>query len=471
MKPKVSCIIATHNRAKTFLPKAIKSVLEQDFTDWELIIVDDRSTDETAEVVAEVLKDSRITYHRLKKHFGSDTKPKNEGTKLARGEYICYLDDDVQYRKHTFKTLVRVLDQNPDIDVVYGDMWLEPKKEPGIAHNFDAQFLMLRNFIDSSSAMIRRQALFDVGGWDETVKKFVDWNLWVRMVKYGKRFKRVNKFTTDYYLHDDTKSVRIVTPTYVHPTLGILFVPTFDPSGCDIELPYLKEVHEPRVAIFTIHYDRLDYTRETAVNMKETAGYKFDWFCFDNSTTDETFEWLKTQKPAYSVWGQGKNYGITGASNMLIDAIFEARPTDDPYDLIIKVDNDVEFITKDWLKDIVALWKKNHMIYVSPYVEGLYHNPGGAQRVGYGLVGGEFVEVTEHIGGIFAAVSAKAYKNWRWEDKLLHGNQDFEASHAFRLKGYMPCYYPKHIIAHRDTTLGQEKKYKSYFERRKLEKL
>lgn len=110
------------------------------------------------------------------------------------------------------------------------------------------------------------------------------------------------------------------------------------------------------------------------------------------------------------------------------------------------------------------------MLYISPYVEGLVHNPGGADRVGYGMIGNEMVEVTQHIGGICAAISAKAYKNFHWEDNVLHGNQDLEASQAFAKQGYMPCYYPKHIICHRDTTVGQWDKYKTYFDRRVKEK-
>jgi hypothetical protein len=86
------------------------------------------------------------------------------------------------------------------------------------------------------------------------------------------------------------------------------------------------------------------------------------------------------------------------------------------------------------------------------------------------MIGTEYIEVTKHIGGIYAMISSKAYDRFRWTDTLLHGNQDMEASEAFRGLGYMPCYYPKHIICHRYTTIGQHKKKKEYFERRQYEK-
>lgn len=460
----ISVVLTTYNRANTFLPKAIESVINQTYKNWELIIVDDCSTDNTREVVSKYTNDSRVQYHRLSKNSGSDTKPKNEGTRKATGNYIIYLDDDVRLRKKALKKLLTLLRMNRAVDVAYGDMWISSHNQPGIARDFDAQFLMLRNFIDTSAALMKRKAILDVGGWDETLPKFVDWNLWVRMTKYGKKFKRLPEFTFDYYIHEDSKSNRVKTEMWNHPLLGELFVPTFDPSGCLIELPYLKKPHEPRVAIFSIHYDRLDYSKLTYQDMIKTSGYPFDWFCWDNGN-GETFDWIEKKGVAKFCGTRKTNLGISEASNKLIRAIGEAN-----YDITIKIDNDVEFFTHGWLKDIVDLWKRNHMIYVSPYVEGLKDNPGGAKRKGYGMVGGEYIEVTNHIGGIFAAISTKAYKDFEWKDQLLHGNQDVEASHAFRLNGYMPCYYPKHAICHRDTTVGQQKKYKKYFERRESEK-
>lgn len=456
---KISIILTTYNRADSFLPRAIRSVLNQTFRHWELIVVDDCSTDNTQEVMRKFV-DKRIKYHRLEKNFGSDTRPKNEGAKLATGRYLMFMDDDVELRPDAIKTLKNELNSNPEIDVVYGDMWIKPNDEPGIARDFDAQFLMIRNFIDTSAAMMKKKAIFDIGGWDESLKKFVDWNLWVRMTKYGKKFKRVKKYTFDYYIHENTKSNKVKTESYYDPELDMtMFVPTFDPAGCYIELPYLKKPIEPTVAVFTLHYDRPEYSISTYNDMIATAEYPFDWYCWDNSGT--TYDQLVPL--AHFVGKGGENLGISGGSNKLLNMI------GDKYTLIIKIDNDVQFETRGWLKDIVDLWKRNHKIYVSPYVEGLKDNPGGALRNGYGLIGSEFVEVTKHIGGIFACIDSRAYKDFRWKDALLHGNQDIEASHAFRLKGYMPCYYPKHRICHRDSTEGQQQAYPAYFERRKDE--
>jgi len=479
MKPEVSIILSTYNRAEKLLPRAINSVLSQTYKNFELLIVDDCSTDNTKEVVASY-KDKRIKYLRRDKNFGSDTKPKNEGILASKGKYIAYLDDDCEWLSNHLEVLVRSIKAH-NVDLVYCDMWLLNEDKPewpgqlGIAKDHNAQFLLVRNYIDFSEVLHKRELAFAVGGIDERLPKFVDWNFWVRMMKWGAKFVRVPIVATNYYFHtsklNPQKSHRVETKSRYDSRLGMtLFEPTFDPAGCYIYLPYLggfkeeKEELEPSVAIFTITYDRLDFTKRMVKSLNKSTACKFDWFVWDNGSKDGTQEWLKKQKTKY-LHLSDKNVGITIASNKLLDAI------GDDYQFIIKADNDCLFETFGWLEDMIDMWRRNHMLYMSPYVEGLVHNPGGAPRVGYSYIGPHFVEVTYHIGGILAGIDARAYKNWRWQDQFLHGNQDREASVTFTKKGYMPLYYPEHRVSHMDTTTGQQKKYPEYFKRRVKEKI
>lgn len=469
VRMKISVVISTYNRADKYLPEAIESILKQSFDDFELLIVDDASTDSTKKVVTSYMKDPRVKYFRMSENTGSDTRPKNRGAQEAQGKYLMFVDDDVRLTKNALELLNRGLDEN-DVDVVYGDMMVvheDGKIEPGVKSDYNAQLLMIKNYIDTSMAMMRYKAFTRVGGFDTTLPKFVDWNLWVRMSKAGCKFKRISEVTLFYNLHTNTKSQRVKTETYMHPDLGLCFVPTFDPSGCKWHVGETWRISPPRVSIFTIHYDRLDYSKQTYKEMVETAGYPFTWYALDNGSKDGTPEWLEglRKKGLAKTVLLDKNVGITKASNMLIDEIARLGA-----DIIVKVDNDIEFQTNGWLREIVEMWKTNTMLYMSPYVEGLIHNPGGAPRMGYGYIGDKYVEVTKHIGGILAAISARAYMNFRWNDKMLHGSQDTEASQYFRKLGYMPCYLPMQRIKHRDGTAGQMVKYSDYFERRKKEK-
>jgi glycosyltransferase involved in cell wall biosynthesis len=114
--PKVSIITAGYNGAN-FLPRAIKSAITQTFQDWEMLVIDDGSTDNTKEVVAEFQKkDNRIKYFH--KENGGFPSAANYGTKIASGEYIAFLDQDDEWLLEKLKEQVRVLDQYKDVGMV-----------------------------------------------------------------------------------------------------------------------------------------------------------------------------------------------------------------------------------------------------------------------------------------------------------------------------------------------------------------
>lgn len=98
-RPLVSIVIATYNRSQP-LRHAIQSVIDSTITDWELLIVGDACTDDTAECVS-AFADSRISYHNLPKRCGYQSGPNNHGVYLARGHYIAFLNhDDIYLRDH-----------------------------------------------------------------------------------------------------------------------------------------------------------------------------------------------------------------------------------------------------------------------------------------------------------------------------------------------------------------------------------
>jgi glycosyltransferase involved in cell wall biosynthesis len=115
-QPKVSVIMPTYNRAH-MIGRAIESVLKQTFKDWELIIVNDGSTDNTKEVV-ERFKDKRIVY--LERENGGPAAARNLGLRHARGEYVAYCDSDDTLFPYHLETLVKCLDRNPEVGLARG---------------------------------------------------------------------------------------------------------------------------------------------------------------------------------------------------------------------------------------------------------------------------------------------------------------------------------------------------------------
>lgn len=462
----ISVILTTHQGRKDMCRRAIESVLNQSYKDFELIIVDDGShdgTQEMGETYAKAYKN--VLYVRNKDCFGCDTQPKNLGILSSKGQYLAFLDSDNTYRSDHLQALVNELEKS-GVDGVYCDRWIVDdtganKPMIGKFYDYNPTRLMAENYIDTSDVLIKREAIEYVGGFDERYKKYIDWNLWLRLAKAGYRFKRVPVILTDYHTHAEQKSLRL------EDALG-QGIPAWDPVDLEISLPFLyKKPRQPRVAIFTITYDRLSYTKKMVDLLEKTAGYPYEHFVVDNGSTDGTQKWLETQWGIRSILFR-ENRGISIASNTAIEAIKQAGD----YDIIVKVDNDAFFKTDGWLKAMVTIWEVNHLLLLSPYVEGLVHNPGGAPRLHYGQVRDELIGMTRHIGGIVCFASARAYDTFKWDEQsTLHGVQDMEFSQYCLHNGYQMGYLENYFVSHGPGTAEQQAEFPEYFERRKSEKV
>jgi glycosyltransferase involved in cell wall biosynthesis len=207
---KVSIIIPAYNGEK-FLPRSIGSVLAQTFADWELIIVDDGSTDGTKKVIEDfVKKDPRISYY-YEKNSGGPARPKNFAMQYAKGEYIAYLDQDDEWMPEKLKKQIRIFekDENKKIGLVTCDVLLA--KENGVVfgkyNNPDIKSLfpdlLTRSFIYSnSSVIVQRDVVEKVGERDERLKQTEDWDMWIRIAWAGYDFGFVREPLLKYYFHD-----------------------------------------------------------------------------------------------------------------------------------------------------------------------------------------------------------------------------------------------------------------------------
>ena len=209
--PKVSILITTWNRAN-LLGRAIQSAIDQDFKDWELIIADDGSTDDTEKIGKEwEKKDSRIQYLRAP-HFGRIAKISNFGLNQTKGEYIAILDDDDMWAvKDKLTKQVKFLDENKDYVACGGgyividklekekSRYLKPEEHKGIIKN-----ALLANPMVNTTTMFRKSAAEKIDFYNETLPEFADWDFWLKMGLEGKLYNFPLHFA--YYQMWDTGS-------------------------------------------------------------------------------------------------------------------------------------------------------------------------------------------------------------------------------------------------------------------------
>ena len=216
----------------------------------------------------------------------------------------------------------------------------------------------------------------------------------------------------------------------------------------------------PDVAVLTLTRDRLDYTKHCFHKLHEHAGIAFDHFVLDQGSEDGTRDWLVDEYDPAMVVLQPENVGINRGMNELVDRAFEM----DDYDVIVKFDNDCELVHPNTVRDITRLVIDGGCI-LSPRILGLQNPP---QPTGELRIGDEVILDVPQIGGIFYAVPAWIYSEFRYDDsKLLYDDVDL----CWWLRGRGgTCGYVKRLEAwHYRTTIGQHEDYPEYFERRVLE--
>jgi O-antigen biosynthesis protein len=179
--PVVSVIVPVWNRADE-VRTAIASVQAQTFNDWELLVVDDGSTDESAPVVASIAaEDSRIRL--LRQSHSGVSRARNLALEQARGLYVAFLDSDNAYRPHFLRTALAAMATH-GWRAAYAA--LELRMGTSIQYRqLDAgrELLALRNHIDLNALVIERSLVEQVGGFDEQLRRSVDYDLVLRIAE------------------------------------------------------------------------------------------------------------------------------------------------------------------------------------------------------------------------------------------------------------------------------------------------
>jgi glycosyltransferase involved in cell wall biosynthesis len=201
--PKVSVVLPNYNYAR-YLDERIQSLLNQTYNDFELIIVDDASTDNSLEVISKYTEDKRVKTQFFTQNSGLPYKRWNDGAALAEGEYILFAGADDTCAPTLLEKLVEKLDANSNVGIAYTQS-LEIDSQGKLirclkVHTDDLDkerwsndfvnngrneccYLIVKNVIPNASAVLMRREKFEeVGRFDEKLRLVADWMLWAKIL-------------------------------------------------------------------------------------------------------------------------------------------------------------------------------------------------------------------------------------------------------------------------------------------------
>jgi glycosyltransferase involved in cell wall biosynthesis len=212
LRPKVSVVVTCYNLGR-YLDAALQSVVRQTLSDWECVVVDDNSTDDTRNIAeTRVKSDDRFRYLKTPRNLKL-SGARNYGWQHATGRYILFLDADDMLEQNALDTLARALDAQSDLHIAYGhvDTFNGDNLErtrggwPGQAFNWHGQMAHLNQLPYAS--LIRREVLERSGGYRTRDWRAEDAALWCRLTSFGFRAAKVTEDATLIYrFRDDSKS-------------------------------------------------------------------------------------------------------------------------------------------------------------------------------------------------------------------------------------------------------------------------
>ena len=176
--PLISLVCPIYKTEK-FLGRAIDSILDQDFQDWELICVCDGYSRKAKEIIGSY-NDKRIKIITIS-HAGA-CRARNEGAKLATGKYISFFSSDFYATPGMLRTWILTFGEHPEADFIYGG-YSFPDRNVYPSEEFDARQLETYNYIDGGFPLKRE--IWQKYPWDEKIKSLNDWDFWLRIVKAG----------------------------------------------------------------------------------------------------------------------------------------------------------------------------------------------------------------------------------------------------------------------------------------------
>ena len=369
---KVSIIMPTYNRFSV-ISTAIESVINQSYKNWELLIIDDGSEDNTEELVKKYCdKDVRIRFLKNNRKKGV-CGARNTGLASAKGEYIAYLDTDNDWDTDYLFVMVNTLKINSAYSAIYCAQKIYRPENNKMALQYirfgvyNHSLIKNKNYIDMNCYMHRRETYEKFGGFSEELKRFVDWELIHRYSSYNTPFALPCCLSNYYFDNADNQITERSVESYRKNILQ------FDNviKGAPLELSSITNIDVNGYEFYSDSIDKYDCKKRNvsiiipsyeALNClitcieaihKFTADMNYEIIIVDNNSSEIVKEYIKLldkNDKKVKICLNEHNMGFTYAVNQGIDMAMKDSD-------IVLLNNDA-IVTEGWIEELYRVKDK-----------------------------------------------------------------------------------------------------------------
>ena len=414
-EPLISVIIPVYNIDKKYLSKCLDSILNQTYENFEICIADDASTKkETINTLKEYEnKDKRIkvVYRKENGHISACS---NSALDIAKGEFIALVDDDDLLSPHAFSEVVKVLNENKDLDFIYSDEdkidTTGRRCDPHFKADFSPDTLLSLNYI-SHLSVIRKTLVDQVGGFEVGLEGAQDHDLFLKVTEKTKKIYHIPKVLYHWRMVEGSTSMTLSSKNYalekgkkaIEKALKrrkIAAEVLIDEESLYYIIDY-KIKKEPLVSIIIPTKDYASTLEVCLKSLYEKTIYKnYEVIVVNNNSEEKAtfklFDDYKKKHDNFKVMNANYEFNYSKINN---EAVKKSKG-----EYICLLNNDTEIISPDWLNVMVSYAMQKHIGTVGPKL--LY--PDGSVQHGGIILG---------LGG----VASHAYMESKRDDLGIYG--------------------------------------------------
>ncbi|MCI8575317.1 MAG: glycosyltransferase family 2 protein, partial [Bacilli bacterium] len=479
--PLISLLIPVYNIGRAYLSECIDSLLNQTYQNFEIILVDDCSTkEETKETLKEYeKKDSRIIvkYRKKNGHISATT---NDALKLAKGEFVGLVDNDDTLDKHALYEVVKVLNENKKIDMIYSDedkINLKGERcDPNFKSDFAPDSLLSSNYI-CHFTVLRKSIMDKIGGFRIGYEGAQDYDLFLRFTEQTNNIYHIPKILYHWRMVEGSTSMVIDNKSYALEKGKLALEDALKRRkikgtvNISDNCPYYQIEYEvpknAKVSIIIPTKDHADITENCLKSIYEKTTYtNFEIILVNNNSSEkDLFDLLEKYKKEHD------NFQVVDANFEFnyskINNLAEKKATGD---YILLLNNDVEVITPDWLEKMLGYASQKHigavgvkLLYPDETVQhgGVVLGLGGVAAHVFlnsprdALVWGGRLSVPYNYSAVTAACLLIERKKWNevkgLEEDLKVAFNDVDFNLKLLKKGYYNVFLPTVELYHHES--------------------